>query len=318
MRAIKIILRIVAGLFAVIIIAIVALMLTFTASELNVARVDIGDLPPASPPAEMSISALPTGSMESKAAFAFRGGAWNDVRQFSMTALLVRHPKGNLLIDAGFGKNVDDHVKMMPALMQKMTTYTKNIPVVTQLAGGGIKPGDLAGVILTHAHWDHVSGLDDLGNVPVMVDAAEKGFIDVKARGTELLNSFPNINYKQYEFDGGPYLGFPNSRDVWGDGSVVIVPAPGHTPGSVVVFVNLPSGMRYAALGDMVWQMEGIELPSEKPWLLRRLIGEDDEQVHKDIAIMRSIGKKYTQIHLLPAHDPSAFRMIPVFPDSAH
>jgi len=318
MRAIKIILRILAGLFAVIIIAIVALMLTFTASELNVARIDVGDLPPASPPAGMSISALPTGSIESKAALAFRGGAWNDIRQFSMTALLVRHPKGNLLIDTGFGKNVDDHVRSLPALLQKTTTYTKDTPVAAQLAGGGMTPGDLAGVILTHAHWDHVSGLDDLGNVPVMVDAAEKGFIDAKTQNTELLNSFNNINYKQYEFEGGPYLGFPSSHDVWGDGSVVIVPAPGHTPGSVVVFVNLPSGTRYAALGDMVWQMEGIELPAEKPWLLRRLIGEDDDQVHKDIAIMRSISKKYPQIHLLPAHDPSAFRMIPVFPQSAN
>src|SRR5438445_5329806 len=153
-------------------------MLTFTAEELQLTRVEVGDLPPVSPPAGMSISALPTGSMESRAAFAFRGGAWNDIRQFSMTALLVRHPKGNLLIDTGFGKNVDEHVKMMPALMQKMTTYSKGTAVAAQLAGGGIAPGDLAGVILTHAHWDHVSGLDDLGGVPVMVDAAEKGFID--------------------------------------------------------------------------------------------------------------------------------------------
>jgi len=314
----KIVLRVLAGIIAIVVIAIVGLMLTFTAEKLNVAAVEVGDLPPASPPAAMSISALPTGSMESKAAFAFRGGAWNDVRQFSMTALLVRHPKGNLLIDTGFGKNVDEHVKMMPALMQKMTTYRKGTPVAAQLAGGGIKPGDLAGVILTHAHWDHVSGLDDLGGVPVLVDAAEKGFIDAKTHNTELLNSFNNINYKQYDFEGGPYLGFPNSHDVWGDGSVVIVPAAGHTPGSVIVFVNLPSGTRYALLGDLVWQTEGIELPAQKPWLLRRLIGEDDSQVLKNIAIMRSIGKKYTQIHLVPAHDPSAFRMIPVFPESAH
>ena len=314
----KIVLRVLAGIIAIVVIAIVGLMLTFTAEELRLARVEVGDLPPASPPAGMSISALPTGSMESKAAFAFRGGAWNDVRQFSMTALLVRHPKGNLLIDTGFGKNVDEHVKMMPALMQKMTTYRKGTPVAAQLAGGGIKPGDLAGVILTHAHWDHVSGLDDLGGVPVLVDAAEKGFIDAKTHNTELLNSFNNINYKQYDFEGSPYLGFPQSHDVWGDGSVVIVPAPGHTPGSVIVFVNLPSGTRYALLGDLVWQTEGIELPAQKPWLLRRLIGEDDSQVLKNIAIMRSIGKKYTQIHLVPVHDPSAFRMIPVFPESAH
>jgi N-acyl homoserine lactone hydrolase len=101
---------------------------------------------------------------------------------------------------------------------------------------------------------------------------------------------------------------------VWGDGSVVIVPAPGHTPDSVVVFVSLPSGTRYAFVGDLVWQMVGFEIPADKPWMLRQLIGEDNNEVHKDIAIIRSAISKYPQIHAIPAHDAAAFRTIPVFP----
>jgi glyoxylase-like metal-dependent hydrolase (beta-lactamase superfamily II) len=314
-KARKVIFRVFAGLMTAIVVAITGLMLTFTAAKLEVPRADVGDLPPASPPAGMSISALPTGSYENRAAFAFRGGSWNDIRQFSMTALLVRHPRGNLLIDAGTGKNVDEHVKVIPALQR--TSHSKGVPTLAQLVAGGIQPDDLAGVIPTHAHWDHISGLDDLGGVPVMVNAAGKGFIDARTRDTDLLNSFRGVNYKQYDFEGEPYLGFPRSHDVWGDGSVVIVPAPGHTPDSVVVFVSLPSGARYALLGDLVWQMEGIELPAEKPWLLRLLIGEDDDEVRKDIALVRSARQKYTQIYLLPAHDSSAFGMVPVFPASS-
>jgi glyoxylase-like metal-dependent hydrolase (beta-lactamase superfamily II) len=289
-------------------------MLTFSPARLELVPMDAGGLPPASPPLEMSISAIPTGAMESRAAFAFRGGTFNDIRQFSMTALLVRHPRGDLLIDTGFGKNVDAHVKMLPAVMQKLTTYTKGVPAAEQLAANGISPGDLAGVVLTHAHWDHVGGLDEMDGVPVMVDRAEMTFIGEKTHNTELLNSFPNINYKQYDFEGGPYLGFPRSHDVWGDGSIVIVPAPGHTPGSVVVFIALPSGARYALLGDLVWQSEGVELPCERPWPLRRLIGEDDDAVRENIARIVAVHKKYPQIHLLPAHDASAFRMLPVLP----
>ena len=151
-----------------------------------------------------------------------------------------------------------------------------------------------------------------------MVDAAEKAFIDQKTHNTELINRFKDVSYKQYEFDGGPYLGFTSSHDVWGDGSVVIVPAPGHTPGSVIIFVNLPSGTRYALLGDLVWQIEGIEIPAERPWPLRRLIGEDDHGVRENIARVAAINKKYPQIHLVPADDGRAFRFIPVFPASAH
>lgn len=313
----KIILRIAAGLIAVVVIAVAALMLTFTAAKLDVTDVAVGDLPPASPPAGMSISAIPTGSMESRAAFAYRGGSFNDMRQFAMTALLIHHPSGDLLVDTGFGKDVDAHVKRMPSLMQSLTSYSKGTPVAAQMIANGMQPSKLAGVILTHAHWDHVSGLDSLDGVPVLVDAAETAFIGEKTHNTDLLNSFEKINYKQYAYEGGPYLGFPRSHDVYGDGSIVIVPSPGHTPGSVVVFVTLPSGTRYALLGDLVWQSEGIEIPAERPWLSRRLLGENDAEVRENIVRVAAIAKKYPQIHLLPAHDQRAFRMLPVLPATA-
>ena len=46
-------------------------------------------------------------------------------------------------------------------------------------------------------------------------------------------------------------------------------------------------------------------------------IGEDDYKVRKDIALIRSVSTRYPQMHPIPAHDASAFRMIPVFPASA-
>ena len=61
----------------------------------------------------------------------------------------------------------------------------------------------------------------------------------------------------------------------------------------------------------------GLEIPAEKPWPLRRLIGEDDDEVRKDMALIRFAGKRYSQIRAIPAHDASAFRAIPVFPASA-
>jgi hypothetical protein len=63
--------------------------------------------------------------------------------------------------------------------------------------------------------------------------------------------------------------------------------------------------------------MEGLEIPAEKPWPLRRLIGEDDDEVRKDIALIRSASTRYSQIYAISAHDASAFRAIPVFRASA-
>jgi glyoxylase-like metal-dependent hydrolase (beta-lactamase superfamily II) len=311
----KVLLRGLAAVAAVLFIAAAGTMLTFTSAKLELPPVDVGELPPASPPPELSLSALPAGSYETRAMLAFRGGAWGDVRRFSTTAVLIRHPKGNLLVDAGMGKNVDQHIKLIPAVQR--APYDKGTPAVERLAAGGIRPGDLAGIIPTHAHWDHISGVEDFGGVPVLEHAAGKAFIDSKADGTQVLHSFRRVAFKEYYFEGGPYLGFPKSHDVWGDGSVVIVPALGHTPDSVIVFVALPSGARYAMIGDIVFQSEGIDLPAEKPLLLRRAIGEDDQRVRMDIALLRAASRKYPQLHPIPAHDSAAFRQLPVFPAAA-
>ncbi len=311
----RIILQALGGLVAVLLIAFLALMLTFRPATLDLPKVDVGPLPPASPPAGMSISALPTGTYDSPAALTYRGGAWGETRHLASTAVLVRHPKGDLLIDTGFGRNVDKHMQLLPAMQR--SPHHNGTPAAVQLAAHGVQPDHLAGIILTHMHWDHASGLDDLKGVPVLETDAGRAFIKSGAKGTEVINSFRGVNYARYAFDGGPYLGFPRSHDVWGDGSVVIVPAPGHTPDSVVVFVNLPSGRRYALVGDLVFQKEGLAIPAEKPWMLRWLIGEDNDEIHEDMALIRAATQKYPQIRAIPAHDLTSFGMLPTFPAAA-
>jgi glyoxylase-like metal-dependent hydrolase (beta-lactamase superfamily II) len=215
-------------------------------------------LPPAAPPPGMAIYALPTGVNHRTSAFAYRGGSawekWDSV----MTAALVRHPRGDVLIDTGVGRLIAEQLKQMPFFFQLGTELAPSQPAADQLDAAGYDRQQLRYILLTHAHWDHVSGVPDFPGVPVLVTAAEHRFI---YEGGWLTVTAQNIDRKQlqeYSFDGGPYLGFDHSHDLFGDGSMVIVPAPGHTPGSVVVFVNLPSGSRYAFVGDLVWQLEGM------------------------------------------------------------
>src|SRR5262249_7718280 len=54
-----------------------------------------GTLPPASPPPQMAAFQLPTGISDSAATFGYRGAAFSDLRHFVMTAVLVKHPRGD-------------------------------------------------------------------------------------------------------------------------------------------------------------------------------------------------------------------------------
>jgi N-acyl homoserine lactone hydrolase len=312
-RPFRLFLKIIGGLVAVIVLAALALSLTFLPARLDLPAIEVGDLPPAAPPAEMSISALPTGTYDAPGFLAYRGGPWTETFDMAATALLVRHPKGNLLIDTGLGTDVDDQMKLLPAMEQ--SRHDKGIPAVDQLKAENIAATDIMAILPTHPHWDHISGLADFPGVPVLQNAEGRDFATSNAKGTEVLNSIPNIHFMPYDYEGGPYLGFAKSHDVFGDGAVVIVPAPGHTPDSIVVFVNLPSGARYAMVGDLVWQMEGLDIPAERPWLMRWLIGENYEQLRHEIALVRAATQKFPQLHAIPAHDTSAFATIATFPN---
>ncbi len=85
-----------------------------------------------------------------------------------------------------------------------------------------------------------------------------------------------------------------------GDGSVVIVLAGGHTTGSVIVFVTVPSGERYAFIGDLTWQIDGIRRRVERPWLLSKLADSDPDQVRQDLLRMIALDGL---MRIVPAHD---------------
>ncbi|MCE9522988.1 MAG: MBL fold metallo-hydrolase, partial [Alphaproteobacteria bacterium] len=216
-----------------------------------------------------------------------------------------------LLFDTGFGSTVDEQFKSTPWLMQKTARFEKEPTVAAQLATAGIAQTALTGVVLTHAHWDHVSGLVDLPNVPVFVPQAELDFVNSGNAATALARELGTKNYQVYAFDGGPYLGFEHSHDFFGDGSVVAVPAPGHTPGSIFAFINTSDGKRYVLIGDTAWQSEGVDHPAEKPWLSRNLVDNDAEQIRGLLVRLHQLKQAIPDLIVVPAHERRVWEQLP-------
>lgn len=296
---------------AVLVVALALLGWSFTPAKLDAGAPIKVLLPEAHPPAGMSLHAIEAGYMISNAAFAYRGGSFLDTRHFGMGGILVQHPKGTLLFDTGFGSTVDQQFKTIPWLMRMTTRYVKEPTVAAQLKAANIPLSSITGVVLTHAHWDHVSGLADLPGVPVWVNHNEEGFIKYGDDATALIRSMGALPYKVYSYTSGPYLGFSKSLDVFDDGSVVLVPAPGHTPGSIIAFINTPDGKRYALIGDIVWQKEGIDIPAERPWISRMLVDYDGDQVRDLIVQLHNLQAAIPGLIIVPAHDRRVWDTLP-------
>jgi N-acyl homoserine lactone hydrolase len=267
-----------------------------------------GPLPEATPPSDMAIYQLPTGTYETRAAFAFTGGSFRDKRPFAATAILVTHPQGDLLIDAGFGSDIAAHVHAQPWFAR--APYRATVTAGEQLDASGYGRGRLRGVLITHSHWDHVSGLDQL-QVPIWTNAGELQYAGEARDGRVFRTVSKGHEIRRYEFSNAPYLGFPSSYDVHGDGSVVVALAGGHTTGSVIVFVALPAGKRYAFIGDVAWQLEGVRKPAQRPLLMRKLADVDAGQVRQDLLRVASLAGL---MHVVPAHDVGAYDGIPLLP----
>ena len=265
-----------------------------------------GPLPEADPPAEMGLYHLPTGTYETRAALAVQGGSFRDKRSFAASAILVRHPRGDLLIDAGFGAGLGQHLAMLPGYMR--SPHEAGRTAAEQLDAAGYDRDRLLGVVLTHSHWDHVSGLDGFRGTPIWLNAAEQRYAASQPDGKVFRHVSEGHQLHTYEFGSGPYLGFPASYDVHGDGSVVIALAAGHTAGSVIVFVTVPAGPRYAFVGDLTWQLDGIRRRVQRPWLMRKFADDDPALVRASLLRMIALDDR---MRIVPAHDLGAYDGIP-------
>jgi N-acyl homoserine lactone hydrolase len=151
----------------------------------------------------------------------------------------------------------------------------------------------------------------------VWVTPQEHQFIGPSGQG-QFGETFTGIRYEEYGFEGGPYLGFRASRDVYGDGSIVVVPATGHTPGGVIIFVTLATGTRYAFVGDLVWRLEGITLREERPWITRRGSDWDAEGNRENLLRMIALKERLPELIIVSAHDMRPFAEIPALNSHKH
>lgn len=81
-----------------------------------------------------------------------------------------------------------------------------------------------------------------------------------------------------------------------------------------MAFVTIPSGQRYAFIGDLTWQIDGIRRRVERPWLLRTLADSDVEEVRR--GILRSAALT-DLMQIVPAHDRAAYDGIPLLEGAA-
>lgn len=275
--------------------------------RLDVRGTQAGALPN-TPATKVKVTILETGYLESPHAMNVRGGSWDKYRSGVM-GVVLRHPKGTWLLDAGFGENAQQHFEdVTPAIMQAAASLTVKSGMAAQLKNIGLSPDDLDGILLTHAHWDHVSGLEDMLQVPLLLNAAEEDFIRSGSEHAALAARWvDDLTINQYEYDGPVVEGFGKSHDLMGDGSILLLAMPGHTPGSMAVLVNGVT-KKWLFIGDTSWTNEGVAWPAEKPFIAKSMVETDAKQVANWLKQLHVMQLQNPDLQIVPAHDRRSYR----------
>jgi glyoxylase-like metal-dependent hydrolase (beta-lactamase superfamily II) len=170
---------------------------------------------------------------------------------FSANCYLIRHANGLMLWDSG----INDAVAAMPGGFQRnplAPSYVLAKPFREQLAAIGVSPDSVTHIAFSHTHGDHVGNANLFTRGTLYIQQAEYD----AAFGPEAVKryNFETVNYDKLRTS--KMVKLTGDHDVFGDGSVVILATPGHTPGHQSLLVRLPKRGPVILSGDMVHLQE--------------------------------------------------------------
>jgi glyoxylase-like metal-dependent hydrolase (beta-lactamase superfamily II) len=177
----------------------------------------------------------------------------------SVTAFLISHPQGTLIWDTGAvpdtaweptGAAVRHHLVLPDAQVRDVTLRKR---LLVQLAEVGYSPADITYLALSHYHYDHTANANDFDRATWLVRSVEHdAMFAEKPPGLTQPPTYAGLRgSKKIMLENDDY-------DVFGDGTVVIKPAIGHTPGHQVVHVKL------LKTGDVVLSGDLYHYPEER------------------------------------------------------
>lgn len=211
---------------------------------------------------------------------------------------VIRHPKGVLLWDTGLGDalaaqkgGVDDgefHVQV-------------DVTLASQLKQLGLAPADITFLAFSHFHFDHTGNGPQFPGATWILNQTELDAANADPAVFNLSSEFMNTlkAAKQQVITG--------DHDVFGDGSVRILKAPGHTPGHQVLALRLQKSGVVLLSGDLYHLRENREF--------RRIPGFNHDRADTLASIDRiETIVKNTGARFVVQHDPVDFKAMPQFP----
>jgi glyoxylase-like metal-dependent hydrolase (beta-lactamase superfamily II) len=182
-------------------------------------------------------------TMSAPATFGFTKEEIGEKQPFAVPCYLVVHPKGTLMWDVGL---IPD--SQVNATAQGISTVAKTLK--SQLAEVGYSAPDIKYLALSHLHSDHTANANDFASSTWLVHQNERDAMFAPALAGGRGGPVASASYIKLK-DSKTTILTEKDYDVFGDGTVVIQYAPGHTPGHQILFLRLKQSGPILIAGDL-------------------------------------------------------------------
>jgi len=170
----------------------------------------------------------------------------------SVACFLIVHPKGTLIWDTGAvpdsawtptGNPITQHL-VLPDGQTRDVTMRKSLQ--SQLAEISYAPSSITYLALSHYHYDHTANANAFAGATWLVRQIERDIMfSANPAGAVQPSTYSALR------DSKTVIIATDDYDVFGDGTVVIKSAPGHTPGHQVLYVKLAKTGGVVLSGDL-------------------------------------------------------------------
>ncbi|NDR58667.1 N-acyl homoserine lactonase family protein [Aliiruegeria sabulilitoris] len=174
------------------------------------------------------------------------------------------------------------------------------------LAAGGIQAADIRLAVFSHLHFDHVGGIAHIPQAELVVSARECAQLDAPHPEYDWILrdhvQIPGARWCPFEFAStdDPLLApFGEAHDLLGDGSMVLLPTPGHTPGSISMLIRRDGWAPILLAGDLTYQVDLLEqdvVPGTG----------DAKELRASFARVRQLKALLPDLEIVASHDAGA------------
>ena len=220
-------------------------------------------------------------------------------KRLVVSCYLIRHGESYMLWDAGLEKAALGK----PLVRNTTESEALSISIVDQLAKIGVKPQQVSLIGISHYHFDHTGQAGDFPQAKLLMGKADLALL--RRPGSERAKPLAH-----WIGGGGQVEDIEGDKDVFGDGKVVMLGLPGHTPGHHGLLVMLDGAGPVLLSGDVAHFRENLE-GNGVP-----IYNADRADSLASMDRFRSLARNLRAVAVIQ-HEPGDVAKLPAFPKSA-